>query len=124
MTEYRKKPIVIEAFKWTGGIDQQEDPIWIVDAIKNNTVRIKHAKNPHCEKPVMSIRTLEGVMTAQMGDYIIRGVQGEIYPCKPDIFEATYEKAEESGLKEISVDEVIKRFSENVEESLKSGRLI
>ncbi|MCM3704056.1 hypothetical protein M3216_32435, partial [Paenibacillus macerans] len=43
----------------------------------------------------MQIKTLEGVMQANSGDYIIKGVQGEIYPCKPDIFEATYEKVEE-----------------------------
>ncbi|MEG0380555.1 MAG: hypothetical protein RR603_02515 [Kurthia sp.] len=94
MTKYRKKPVVIEAFRWTGGHDQTEDPEWINEAIGNNIVRIKLAKNPHNEKPVMSIRTLEGVMTAQPGDFIIRGVQGEIYPCKPDIFEQTYEKVE------------------------------
>ncbi|MFP8960023.1 hypothetical protein ACLIYP_05540 [Streptomyces nanhaiensis] len=43
--------------------------------------------------PIMLINTLEGTMSASPGDYVIRGVQGEIYPCKPDIFEATYEPA-------------------------------
>ena len=53
-------------------------------------VRVDYAKP---NEPVFKIETLEGVMTASEGDYIIRGIQGEFYPCKPDIFEATYEKA-------------------------------
>lgn len=93
MPKYRKKPVVIEAFKWTGGPEQNEDPNWIVEAINNGDVTfIGHRAG--VGKLVMGIQTLEGLMTAQPGDYIIRGVQGEIYPCKPDIFEATYEKVE------------------------------
>ena len=49
------------------------------------------------ERKGMKIPTLEGGMTASMGDYIIKGIQGEFYPCKPDIFEATYEVANESA---------------------------
>lgn len=90
MVKYRKKPVVIEAFKWTGGRDQIEDPIWMVEALEKGNAAIVSTKYGY----VMQINTLEGVMTAQQGDYIIRGVQGEIYPCKPDIFEATYEKVE------------------------------
>ena len=82
--KYRKKPVVIEAFKWTGGIDQLEDPEWIVEEIKKGNVWFDRPST-------MKIKTLEGVMTAQIGDYIIQGVNGEIYPCKPDIFEKTYE---------------------------------
>lgn len=89
--KYRKKPVVIEAFKWTGGHDQVEDPEWIVEAIEKNIVHINKTENG-CN---LSITTLEGVMLANQGDYIIRGVQGEIYPCKPDIFEATYEKEDD-----------------------------
>ena len=55
-------------------------------------VRVSY-KNP--ENPVLKIETLEGVMDASIGDYIIKGVRGEFYPCKPDIFKATYEEAEE-----------------------------
>lgn len=100
MAKYRNKPVVIDAFRWTGGKDQEEDPVWIIDAIQSGVVRIVkygsiigHAKSgfkPDSLK--MEIKTLEGVMTANPGDYIIQGVQGEIYPCKPDIFEASYEK--------------------------------
>lgn len=81
---YRKKPVVIEAFLLTGGPDQREDPEWFVAAIKSG--RVKNVANG------FSIETLEGAMIAQWGDYIIRGVLGEIYPCKPDIFEMTYEE--------------------------------
>lgn len=89
--KYRKKPIVIEAFKWTGDRDQTEDPIWIIDAIRRDDVWFANSGTEAC---TMCIRTLEGVMTAQRGDYIIQGVKGEIYPCKPDIFEASYEVVE------------------------------
>lgn len=88
--KFRKKPVVIEAFKWTGGPDQTEDPVWIVDAIKRGDVHFPHAGTPEC---TLCIKTLEGEMTAQQGDWIIQGVKGEIYPCKPDIFVATYEPA-------------------------------
>jgi hypothetical protein len=83
---YRKRPVVIEAFCWTGDIDQTEDPIWIVEAIKAGYVRF--------EDGAILIDTLEGTMRGDSGDWIIRGVKGEIYPCKPDIFAASYEKVE------------------------------
>jgi hypothetical protein len=88
MARYRKKPVVIEAFRWTGGWDQGEDPEWIIDAIKQGIVTFPKDGTPSVE---MAIKTLEGVMTANQGDYVIKGIKGEIYPCKPDIFEATYE---------------------------------
>jgi len=84
--KYRKKPIEIEAFQWTGGHDQTEDPQWCVDAIINDEVEIVCGDDLHLE-----IKTLEGIMRAEPGDYIIKGVKGEIYPCKPDIFEMTYD---------------------------------
>jgi hypothetical protein len=96
MSKYRKKPVVIEAFRWTGGPDQTEDPIWIVEAMKKNfftdlgAVRTIQLGIGVC----LEIFTLEGKMCAAPGDFIIQGVKGEIYPCKPDIFEATYEKVE------------------------------
>jgi hypothetical protein len=94
--KYRKKPIVIDAFLWTGDRNQTEDPEWIVDKIKSGDVffvggpTVKGGR----DEVRMIIKTLEGDMTATLGDYIIKGIQGEIYPCKPDIFEATYELAE------------------------------
>jgi hypothetical protein len=87
---FRKKPVVIEAFLWTGGPDQTEDPDWAVEAIKRGDIFFAQAGTPQVQ---MRIKTLEGIMLANQGDYIIRGVKGEIYPCKPDIFAATYEAA-------------------------------
>lgn len=89
--KYRKKPVEVEAFKLTGGIDQTEDPEWIEEAIKDGVVSFREEGSP---KVHMLIDTLEGVMTAQVGDYIIKGVHGELYPCKPDIFEETYEPSD------------------------------
>ena len=89
--KFRKKPVVIEAFQWTGDENQLKDPIWICDAIRDGRVTLPSKGTPQVE---MLIRTLEGVLIAQRGDWIIRGVKGEIYPCKPDIFEMTYEPAE------------------------------
>lgn len=86
MALYRKKPVVIEAFEWTGGLDQIEDPEWVVDAIRHGEIYYQGGDAPH-----LTIETLEGDMRASVGDYIIKGVKGEIYPCKPDIFAATYE---------------------------------
>ena len=84
MSKFIKKPIVIEAFRWTGDQDQTEDPLWAIEAIKNGSVFF--------EGGLMKIITLEGIMTAERGDYVIKGIKGEIYPCKPDIFELTYEQ--------------------------------
>ena len=88
MSLFRKKPVVIEAFRWTGGEDQTEDPLWIIDAIKAGTVRFGGIEDGIC----LFIDTLEGTHKANSGDYIIRGVKGELYPCKPDIFLMTYEE--------------------------------
>lgn len=85
MAKYRKKPIVIEAFQWTGDRDQKEDPYWMCRALQCGLATVKGEK--------LLIHTLEGVMEGNPGDYIICGVKDEIYPCKPDIFEETYELA-------------------------------
>lgn len=92
MSFYKKKPVVIEAFLWTGGPSQTEDPEWIVDAIRKGTVWFVGDED---YVVLMRIRTLEGVHTAQPGDYIIKGVKGELYPCKPDIFALTYDKVDD-----------------------------
>ena len=86
MSKFVKRPVVIEAFRWTGDQDQTEDPLWIIEAIKAGNVLFGDG--------VMKILTLEGVMTVNRGDYVIKGIKGEIYPCKPDIFELTYEPVE------------------------------
>jgi len=87
--KFRKKPVVIEAFKWTGDEKQIEDPVWMVDTLRNFDA---HFNYDGTVRVSMTIKTLEGNMTASRGDYIIQGVNGEIYPCKPDIFTKTYEE--------------------------------
>lgn len=89
---YRKKPVVIEAFQWTGDQYQTEYPEWVIKEIANGKITFKNEGTLNVE---LLINTLEGVMIANQGDFIIKGVQGEIYPCKPDIFEVTYELVEE-----------------------------
>lgn len=87
MAKFRKKPVVIEAFRWpTQG--QELWPTWFTAAVRSRDA-IPNASHDRCE-----IRTLEGSMWAESGDMIIRGVKGELYPCKPDIFAATYEAVE------------------------------
>jgi hypothetical protein len=96
MAKYRKKPIVVEAFKWTGGPDQEEDPEWIIEALKKDffsTFGGARIIKPN-DKIMLELMTLEGRMHANVGDYIIKDIKGELYPCKPDIFEATYEEVE------------------------------
>lgn len=80
--KYRKKPVEIEAIRWTGE-NEFEVSRFVGDKMFFNDLR----------EPV--IETLEGNMRTEIGDYIIKGVQGEFYPCKPDIFTKTYEKTEE-----------------------------
>lgn len=111
--KWRKKPVVIEAFRWTGGPDQTEDPDWI------NAPGVAFFENAGTPQCVMKINTLEGVMTAQQGDWIIRGVKGEVYPCKPDIFEATYEPADRRLAEAPGVREAEREVIEWAEEARK-----
>ena len=93
MAKFRKKPIVIEAFKWTGDEHQIEDPEWACDAVRNGEIMMGQVGTPDV---FLIIVTLEGKMSAERGDWIIKGIKGEIYPCKPDIFVASYEEVQES----------------------------
>ena len=74
--KFRKKPVVVEAVEWNG---------------KNLEELIVFCPPIFTEKRILTIPTLEGDMTVSKGDWIIKGVEGEFYPCKPDIFEKTYE---------------------------------
>ena len=87
--KYRKKPVVVNAFKLTGDMFQNDYPEWMIEAIQEGKV---YFSNIGKEDVVMKIETLEGTHSANRGDYIIQGVKGELYPCKPDIFEMTYEE--------------------------------
>ena len=94
---YRKKPVVVEAIQWTGE-NQRE----MFDFLTNGEKKDEHMESfgehfriDHTAvRGGLVIKTLEGDHLANIGDYIIKGVAGEFYPCKPDIFEKTYEVAE------------------------------
>lgn len=88
MTKYRKKPVVVEVWQLT----KENIEVGIPDWIDTDQVSIFGGENAFAE-----IHTLEGTMQASYGDYIIKGVKGEVYPCKPDIFEQTYEKVEDEN---------------------------
>ena len=83
--KYKKKPVIIEAIQFVDDAERITEIYNFVGA----GLSVDYSKK---EKPVLKIPTLEGVMTASEGDYIIKGVKGEFYPCKPDIFENTYEE--------------------------------
>ena len=98
---WRKKPVVIQAVRLSAADDSGhrngspfilasgELPEWLAKALEDGTVHLQ----PGADHTTWAIRTREGTMTAGPGDWIIRGVQGELYPCKADIFAATYEQA-------------------------------
>lgn len=79
--KYRKKPVVIEAIEWTGNNLSE------IVAFGGSRIIVR-------DNNVLIIPTLEGDYEAQRGDMIIKGIKGEVYPCKPDIFNATYEVVE------------------------------
>ena len=107
MAKYRKKPVVIEAFEYDGELLSRDSgyyvPEWAYQALLKGVLFYAS----RWEKQVtgetfrfqrnwdLFIETLEGDMLVNVGDYVIRGVQGEIYPCKPGIFKATYDFVEE-----------------------------
>jgi len=83
---YRKKPIAVETLEWTGEDDCWGELLCWIEATDTKRSFI-HSKNKN-----LIIGTLEGDMTASVGDIIIKGVDNEFYPCKPDIFAKTYEE--------------------------------
>ncbi len=92
--KYKKKPVVVQAIKYTG--KNIFDVISFIDGkapnIKSNIAMQKWEEFENLVKRKgLSIRTLEGSMLVTQGDYIIKGIKGEYYPCKPDIFKKTYE---------------------------------
>lgn len=92
MSKFRKKPVEIEAVEWNGGNHREmfnflggSDTEYLQPSGEN--FYINHDK----VEGGLIIKTLEGEHVATIGDFIIKGIKGEFYPCKPDIFEATYE---------------------------------
>lgn len=109
MAQYRKKPVVIEALRYTG--ENRKEILEFAPRATEVTANpgsptcpdsAYHATHHYCPScsfvskfaPGLGVRinTLEGVMTASPGDFIIKGVKGEFYPCKPDVFEKSYEE--------------------------------
>lgn len=87
--KYKKKPIVIEAIQFIDTAERIEE---IFKFMNNETMRVDYSVDDH---PVILIETLEGTMRAEENDYIIKGVNREFYPCKPEIFLKTYEEVED-----------------------------
>ena len=86
MKKYRKKPIIIEAIQITNEMFQ---------CVEGRIAEVVY--HSHYKGNYVKIKTLEGIMIGRVGDWIIRGVNGELYPCKPDIFEKTYEPVKTRG---------------------------
>ena len=89
--KYRKKPVIVEAVQWDG----KNVPWSFFGAPHDDAINI--ASQSDVLSSHLLIKTLEGIMTATAGDWIIKGVKGEFYPCKPDIFAATYEPADQEA---------------------------
>jgi len=88
--QFRKKPVVIEARQYAGNGNMNPRgglPEWMWAALQDGSMHFTNGDDP------LIIETLEGPLTVSPGDWIIRGVAGELYPCKPEIFAATYEPA-------------------------------
>ena len=99
MTKYRTKPVLIEAFIM--GFDDY--PVWFTEQVNKNNITLPNKGDPKqltyhsCSLKYCTIKTIDGEMKGDYGDYIIKGIQGEVYPCKPDIFEQTYELIENAA---------------------------
>lgn len=89
---WRKRPVIVQATRWEGWV---EDATRVIEwALTRSDCSIRYHEANASRPPRLAIDTLEGTMFAVQGDWIICGVQGELYPCKPDIFDATYEAVE------------------------------
>ena len=84
--KYVKKPLVVEALKWNGNNRSE-----VFDFCSLSHVTYEYGSST----PKLVIQTLEGPMTASVGDYIIKGIKNEFYACKPDVFKLTYDSVEE-----------------------------
>ena len=88
--KYRKKPVIVEAVQWNG-LNLHEVKDFVGDSLIYDIYDAAWEVGKAAPIVDMKIKTLEGNMQVSIDDYIIKGVQGEFYPCKPDIFEKTYE---------------------------------
>lgn len=90
MAQYKKKPVAIEAIQWTGD-NLEEIKSFVGDALEYDIIDAAWRVGKGRPHVFITIKTLEGDHICKEGDFIIKGVKGEFYPCKPDIFEETYE---------------------------------
>ncbi|EGT4083881.1 hypothetical protein ERM95_19730, partial [Clostridioides difficile] len=97
MAKFAKKPVEVEAFK----LGYDAEPKWFIENDRVCNFMQEKCINGHVS---CDLETLEGTMRANKGDYIIQGVKGEIYPCKADIFEMTYQKVEYRGKNKLSTE--------------------
>lgn len=86
--KYKKKPVIVDAIQWDGNSTTYEKIVAELDPDKKFVLPMMRDGKIH-------IHTLEGDHEGNIGDYVIKGVKGELYPCKPDIFEMTYEEVKE-----------------------------
>lgn len=84
MKRYRKKPLIVEAIQWEGN----------TPALRSGTIGWPHEFLTINLDGDLLVHTLEGCMKANIGDYVVRGIEGELYPCKKHIFEKLYEEVE------------------------------
>lgn len=92
--KYRKKPVIIEAVQWTG-LNLEEIKGFVGKHLEYHIDDTSWKVFKCRPRVIIKIKTLEGDHLAKEGGFIIKGVQGEFYPCKPDIFEKTYEEIDE-----------------------------
>jgi len=100
-TKFRKKPVVIEAYR--NAPQPGFAPEWVQSALESGIMR----RDELSREISFLITTPEGIMRVEPGDWIIRGVKGELYPCKPDIFEATYEREEHATNNDQTIEQEI-----------------
>lgn len=91
--KYRTKPCEIEAIQWTG-LNLEEIKEFVGESLIYSIHDTAYEAGVYPPQVFIEIKTLEGIMNASKGDYIIKGLRGEFYPCKPDVFEKKYELVE------------------------------
>lgn len=93
--KYKKKPVVVDAYQYNGDIRNADGdiyiPYWMIEAFDNGILNYDF---PHGIRQLY-VKTLSGILNIEVGDYIIKGINGELYVCKPDIFEETYDAYDE-----------------------------
>ncbi len=92
--KFRKKPVVIDAVRIQKQMVEIAPP-WLHNAVVDGRVEVRGMSAFTRDVPSVTIHTLEGAMRGEQGDWIIRGVKGELYPCRDDIFQQTYEQVQE-----------------------------